>query len=140
MSTTHSVTHGPGTKKFLANPENRRHYERARLETAITEELLGLMERKGLSRADLARMLGLSKSRMTQIFSGEHSLTLGTVADAFLALGYTLTVQVKGASKTTRRTGARGPRLAVRRRGMSSAARAEAAPAQEMARAAATKA
>lgn len=50
--------------------------------------LHGVMERKGVSRADLARAMNVSRARVTQIFSDECSnLTIRLLARALWALG-----------------------------------------------------
>lgn len=47
-----------------------------------------IMEKAGLSRADLARRMGVSRARVTQMFSDDcPNLTLRLVARAFHALG-----------------------------------------------------
>lgn len=47
-----------------------------------------MMERKGISRAELAKRLGVSKPRVTQFFAGDGSnLTARTIAKIFHALG-----------------------------------------------------
>ena len=52
-----------------------------------------LMEEKGISRADLARAMGVSRARVTQIFSDECSnLTLRLLARAMFALDEQLVV------------------------------------------------
>lgn len=45
------------------------------------------MARHGVNRAELARRVGLSKPRMTQLFGPHPNMTLETVARLFDALG-----------------------------------------------------
>src|SRR5690606_19320944 len=68
--------------------ESRRFHERDRLALWTMESIAGLMQDKGLTRADLARKIGCSRSYVTQLFSGSKNPTLGTVADLAWALGY----------------------------------------------------
>lgn len=68
--------------------ENRRFHEADRLAVWTMDSLAGLMERQGLSKADLARKLGCSRAHVTQLFSGRRNPTLATVADLAWALGY----------------------------------------------------
>jgi transcriptional regulator with XRE-family HTH domain len=52
-----------------------------------------LMEEKGLSRADLAKAMGVSRARITQIFSDECSnFTVRLLARAAHAMGETLSL------------------------------------------------
>ncbi|MGY3149624.1 transcriptional regulator with XRE-family HTH domain [Bradyrhizobium sp. USDA 3397] len=48
-----------------------------------------LMIERGVSRAELARRLGISKARLSQVFRPGANLTLRTVAALFFALGET---------------------------------------------------
>lgn len=61
-----------------------------RLADVIQETLEG----RGLTRADLARALGVSKAHITQSLSGQRNLTLKTVAEALHALDSRLEVSV----------------------------------------------
>jgi transcriptional regulator with XRE-family HTH domain len=56
--------------------------------------LHGLMEKKGFSRADLAREMGVSRARITQIFSDEcTNFTVRLLARAVHALGETPVIE-----------------------------------------------
>lgn len=62
--------------------------------------LHALMEEKGLSRADLARAMGVSRARVTQIFSDEcKNFTVRLLARASHALGETPALNCKGVTK-----------------------------------------
>ena len=61
-----------------------------RLADVIQETLEG----RCLTRADLARVLGVSKAHITQSLSGQRNLTLKTVAEALHALDTRLEVSV----------------------------------------------
>lgn len=63
--------------------------------TDIQEEICRLMQEKGISRNDLAKKMGKSKSFVTQILNSGRNLTLCTVANIFTALGTQLTVKAK---------------------------------------------
>lgn len=52
----------------------------------VTEDLLVLMERLDVSKKELARRLGRSKSYVTQLLSGARNMTLGTLSDVCFAL------------------------------------------------------
>ncbi|MEZ8020818.1 helix-turn-helix domain-containing protein [Vibrio splendidus] len=53
----------------------------------VTEDLLMIMEDKGVSKAELARKLSKSKSYVTQVLSGSRNMTLGSLSDICFALG-----------------------------------------------------
>ena len=53
-----------------------------------TERLASVMAEKEISKAELARRIGKSKSYVTQCLNGSSNLTLRTLADLFGALGY----------------------------------------------------
>ena len=55
----------------------------------VTEDLLVVMERLEVSKKELARRLGRSKSYVTQLLSGARNMTLGTLSDICFALGIT---------------------------------------------------
>lgn len=70
-----------------APPEARRDYEQERLVRSATERIGDAMEEAGISRADLARMLGTSRANVTALLSGERNMTLRTLADLAAVLG-----------------------------------------------------
>jgi DNA-binding phage protein len=57
--------------------------------------LQGLLDKHNMSRADLARKTGLSKARLSQIFSSEANPTVKTLARVFHALGENLRLEVQ---------------------------------------------
>lgn len=62
-----------------------------------------LMEKKGISRADLARAMGVSRARVTQIFSDEcTNFTIRLLARAVNALGETPAINYKQVEKVKR--------------------------------------
>lgn len=55
----------------------------------VAADLTLLLHHAGKSRADLARGLGWSRARVTQVLSGQENLTVQTIAAVTKALGYT---------------------------------------------------
>lgn len=56
---------------------------------AETVELINkLMRREGVTRAELARRLGVTKRHVTRILNRERNMSLSTIARIFFALGY----------------------------------------------------
>ena len=60
----------------------------------FTEEIFGLMERKGVTRSELARRLGTSPAYITKILRGNANFTLATMVRLARALGADLRVQL----------------------------------------------
>lgn len=57
------------------------------LSIAIIENALRVMKHEGISRADLAREMGVPKSQISRIFNAPPNLTLLTIARIAVALG-----------------------------------------------------
>ena len=51
------------------------------------------MEEQQVSKTDLARLVGTSKSHVTQLLSGSRNLTLRTLADLAFALGHKVEIR-----------------------------------------------
>lgn len=58
----------------------------------VAADLALLLHHAGKTRADLARALGWSRARVTQVLSGNGNLTVQTVAAVTQALGFTFDV------------------------------------------------
>lgn len=55
----------------------------------VAADLTLLLHHAGKTRADLARALGWSRARVTQVLSGNENFTVQTIAAVTKALGYT---------------------------------------------------
>lgn len=55
----------------------------------VAADLTLLLHHAGKTRAELARALGWSRPRITQVLSGQENLTVQTIAAVTKALGYT---------------------------------------------------
>jgi transcriptional regulator with XRE-family HTH domain len=62
----------------------------------VTAELLRLMDRRGVSRSELARRLGASPAHVTQILRGDTNFTLVSLEKLAAALGAQLRVVLDG--------------------------------------------
>lgn len=80
-------------RKILSTEEGRREYVREGLLHRIAEALDDIMQAQGVSQGELARKLGITKQRASQLASGTENLTLKTIADAFTVLGHELDVR-----------------------------------------------
>lgn len=59
---------------------------------AVAADLTVLLAQSGLSRVELAKRLGWSRARVTQVLSGEGNLTIETVYAVAQALGQTFDI------------------------------------------------
>lgn len=66
--------------------------ERAKLEYA--QDIHALMQRKGISRTDLAGRLGTSQANVTQALRGDRNLQIETMVSMARAVGGTLHIRV----------------------------------------------
>jgi DNA-binding Xre family transcriptional regulator len=61
---------------------------------AVTEQIWAAMEAAKVTKADLARVLGSSKSNITQLLCGDRNMTLSSLADIASALNLKVSVQM----------------------------------------------
>ncbi len=73
-----------------------RVYAREELVYNVTEDILVSLEDMSVSKKELARRLGKSRSYITQILSGARNMTLGTLSDICFALGVKPKVIISG--------------------------------------------
>ena len=71
-----------------------RTYAREDLIYNVTEDLLVQMEQLSVTKLELARRLGKSRSYVTQMLSGARNITLGSLSDVCFALGIKPDVQL----------------------------------------------
>ena len=78
----------PLRDRLTSTPEGLRtwHQERSIFET--TEMICELMDEQCVNRAELARRLGTTKSYITKLLDGSVNMTLRTISDVFVVLGY----------------------------------------------------
>jgi len=74
-------------EKWASESEkNKKLCAREDLILDLTEDILILMEENEISKADLSRQLGKSRSFVTQILSGARNMTLRTLSDICFVL------------------------------------------------------
>lgn len=56
----------------------------------VTEDILVAMEDLGITKTELAKRLGISKPRVTQLLGGSSNMTIGTLSDITFELGLSL--------------------------------------------------
>jgi transcriptional regulator with XRE-family HTH domain len=79
-------------QKLLTDDEGRKLYFREDLIFEITESICKVMEEKHVTKAELSRRAGVSKSNITQLLSGDQNMRLTTVAGLLYALDSKLQV------------------------------------------------
>jgi transcriptional regulator with XRE-family HTH domain len=79
-------------EEFVQSPEAMRLFQQERLILDATERICGFMEEKKMTRKALADSLGTSKSFITQLLDGSRNMTLRTLSDVFLALGFAVQI------------------------------------------------
>lgn len=77
-----------GRTKPVLDLEN----ERERVLVEATANLWSAMRANGITNAELARRLDVTPSHVSHILAGRRDLRLGTLADAFGAMGYRMRV------------------------------------------------
>ena len=74
-------------EQYFAKYERDPDFLAEGLSIGIIENSLQVMKQKGISRADLAREMGVPKSQISRIFNAPPNLTLLTIARIAVALG-----------------------------------------------------
>lgn len=74
--------------EYLEDPEFARLVAQGDLIMEVTETLCELLEKEGVSRKELAGLLGKTKGFVSQLLNGGRNLTLRTVGDILHVLGY----------------------------------------------------
>ena len=74
------------TEKLTESQEGMRLYQQERAILEVTELICQLMDEQNVSRSELARCLGTTKSYVTQFLDGRRNMTIRTISDVFTAL------------------------------------------------------
>lgn len=73
-------------ERFLEKPEHQKVFDEEKLLVDVSILVAEIMEKQGVSRAQLAQRLGKSKAYVSQVLRGDANMTLRTVADLFSVL------------------------------------------------------
>ncbi|MEU6082204.1 helix-turn-helix transcriptional regulator [Streptomyces sp. NPDC047108] len=65
----------------------------ASLARQATTSLAGLLAARGVSRSELAKLMGVSPGRVSQMMSGDANLTVRSLASAAAALGASVEIR-----------------------------------------------
>ena len=77
--------------EFEGDPD----YEFAKVAIDIGEQIVARMEERGMTQADLAREMGVSRARVSQILRGNDNLTLKSIVAVAIGLDCRIEVQLK---------------------------------------------
>jgi len=82
-------------EKMIADAQTRNTYWEELAIIKFSEEVCQLMEKQGVSRAELARRLNKSQAWVTKLLGGSNNFTLETMVRVSRALGGELNVRVQ---------------------------------------------
>lgn len=77
-----------------SSDRNRRLLREEELILEVTETVSAVMQEEGVSKAQLAKLMGKTKGFISQLLSGGRNLTLRTLAGLVDALGYRVIITV----------------------------------------------
>jgi transcriptional regulator with XRE-family HTH domain len=73
-------------RDLRANKQLAREFAKERLVLDATERIREIMERQGVSQAELSKRWGTSKAYVSQVLTGNRNMTLRTLADIMFLL------------------------------------------------------
>ena len=79
--------------EFQGDPD----YEFTKVAIEVGEQILARMEELGMTQADLARQMGVSRARISQILRGNDNLTLKSIVAVAIGLDSRVDVRLKPA-------------------------------------------
>lgn len=86
----------PVTEWLAQSGENRELFHREYFILSVTEDICEYMNENKISRAQLAKRLGKTKSFVSQLLNGGRNMTIGTLADIAFSLNIQVKVQFRG--------------------------------------------
>ena len=84
--------------EFQGDPD----YEFNKLAIEVGEQIVARMEERGMTQADLARQMGVSRARISQILRGNDNLTLKSIVAVAIGLDCRVDLQLKPARPVRR--------------------------------------
>ena len=82
-------------ERELRQVEDDPEYRTELLLIELNDQICAQMERTGMSRADLARKLGVSRAAVTRMLNGSPNMTLKKLVTVALALGVQVSVELR---------------------------------------------
>lgn len=75
--------------------ERQREYARESIQVDVSEEIHRVMNEADVTKADIARLLGVHRVAIQQTLDGTHSMTLRKLADIARVLGCRVEIKLK---------------------------------------------
>ncbi len=111
----HQAAVAGGPTAETADPTGDAAYELARLPREVTTAVTFFMREHQVTKSELARRLGVTPGRVSQILSGDENLTLRTLAMVCSALDAHIELELTPNAGRGERAGGRGPGAGVSR-------------------------
>mgnify|MGYP001602943424 FL=1 len=90
------TTHREVLKKWMRDPVFRRGYNDQLLRLRLTDALISLREKQGLTQSDLARRIGTTQAFVSKLENAEsHNYTVETLQRIVLALNGELVIRIR---------------------------------------------
>jgi transcriptional regulator with XRE-family HTH domain len=80
-------------EEFVSDPKRHMAYEREALALQASELILELMEKEGVTKSQMAELVGKSRALITQLMSGSRNMTVHTLSDLAFALGHKIELE-----------------------------------------------
>jgi transcriptional regulator with XRE-family HTH domain len=104
-------------ESLITGEAGRLEYTHELALSSFTNDIARIMRAQSVSQAELARRLGVSRARISQLMQHKSSPTLRTMLEVSHALGCRLEVNITSQMHTTYVHAAKSERLAVRESG-----------------------
>ena len=79
----------------LEDPEFRRGFEQELVSQRFGDALQSALERQGITRSDLAKRLGKTRSAVTQVLRHGRNLTIKKMVELASAIGYEIEIELR---------------------------------------------
>ncbi len=96
--------------------ENDPRFVAEELKLAFADDLVRLLEARGLKRTELAEKLGTNRGYVTRVLNTEYNLSVETMAKIALALDARISLRMLPREEVERRPSSTAPSRTVRRR------------------------
>jgi transcriptional regulator with XRE-family HTH domain len=82
-------------EEYLKDPEFARIMSQENLIMDVTENFCEILDKEGLNRTTLAKIMGKTRGYISQLLNGGKNITLRSLADIAYALGYHVNIHFK---------------------------------------------